>query len=46
MFSFFSWEISTDYYHGEDLPKHPDPKILKAWAKEAEERERKEEDEP
>ncbi len=45
MFSFFSWQISSDYFHGEELPKYPDPKILEAWKNKAEE-EKTEEDEP
>ena len=39
----FSWE-NFDYFHVEDLPKHPDPKILEALAKESEKE--NEEDEP
>ena len=42
---FYPW-MNFDYFHSENLPKHPDPKILEAWEKEWEERSRsKEEDE-
>ena len=39
------WIINNgyDYFHAEDLPKHPDPKIIEAWEKESEEKKKENE---